>query len=209
MSTRPLRPHGRAAVVAASLLLPLALSGCSGSETSEPRATPTDATGAASPLPSDDASAGEGTAGRELVPVEVPPRVRQETRAGIRGFVAATGEALADPEAARRGELPLARGGGAEEQLLTLANEYAANGWRTEGIPKVVGFDVVERTRRPRTITAAVCIDSSGVTVLDANGDPTGLEGNRTDRSLNLLTLVRRDGSWVVADQTFPDDPDC
>lgn len=208
-------PHARGRWTAASasclllgagLLTACSEDGGSGS-VAEPSSRPT--ASAAPQDPGDGASAATTTPAEDLTPIEVAPQVRRQARNGVADYVTSVSDALADPEAVDGAALSTDPQGTAHAQMLSLANEYAENGWRVEGRPRVVDVEVVDRTADPATLKVAVCIDNSTVTVLDSNGDPAGLPGNRTDRSLNLLTLVPDGDDWVVREQTFPDDPSC
>jgi flagellar basal body-associated protein FliL len=104
---------------------------------------------------------------------------------------------------------PYATGALVEEYRVS-AEEFANNGWRQEGTPVVVSSEVVSQdpAANPPTAVLQVCLDSSGVQVYDADGEPQR-DLSSPQRSLNIFGLQLSDGSWKLASLTFPDQPDC
>lgn len=88
--------------------------------------------------------------------------------------------------------------------------EFDTNHWKQVGAAKFSGLTVVESKPKasPPTVVVEVCVDSSNVKVLDSKGVNLRA-GNSNLRSLNLFTLQRRHGHWIVAGQSFPDNPTC
>lgn len=186
------------------------LSGCSDRTSgAPPGAAPGTGDSSPSTRSTNDGAGANPPTGQPSTPLEVDPRVRRSAQESVREFLASTSRTLAEPESMSRNGLALTKQGSARAQLMNLAREYAEYGWSVRGRPRLVGLRVVARTSTPRTLTVAVCMDSSEVSVLDSNGDPAGPRANKTARSLNILTLVRAHGRWLVSDQTFPDDPSC
>lgn len=100
--------------------------------------------------------------------------------------------------------------GAMAEEVLATAAEFEAMGWTQTGTPEVVAVRVVRAPtpQEPLDAVVDVCLDSSGVQILDESGRnvrPT----DTPDRSLNTFVLRLVEGTWMVAARTFPDDPDC
>lgn len=167
--------------------------------------------GAAKPSPTADT--GTRTPSAAPQPVRgVPAALRQQARASATDYLDTVSDTLADPRAATASK---GIGGGrltgaALAQLTNQATELAGNDQRVLGRPRVVSAAVTDRSASPPTLTVAVCVDNSRVKVVDRSGKElrSGAAAKK-ERSLNLLTLVRRSGTWVVTDLTFPDDPSC
>jgi hypothetical protein len=53
-----------------------------------------------------------------------------------------------------------------------------------------------------------MCLDTSKVHILDASGHRAQQQRSVT-RTRQIYTLARVDGHWLVAGQSFPDDPSC
>lgn len=193
-------------VVLACVLPLLLAAGCSGDGSEEPSAGPT---GSTSPAALDDASDPSATPTAKPTTVKVPRRTRAQARTGVTTWIDANDTALSDPDAAMKGAGPAGMAGNARKQTINLAVEYAQNDWRVEGRAKVIRQRVIGRTKMPPTLTLEVCVDNAGVRVLDKSGKPVGLDQGSPTRSLNLVTLSRRSGDWVVTDVSFPDDPNC
>lgn len=90
--------------------------------------------------------------------------------------------------------------------------ELISQGWSVEGSPTVLTSEVTTLTSDsdPPTAEITACIDSSAVSVLDADGDPIGDDSAKTPRALHLFTLVQgNDDIWRIADHSFPNDPTC
>ena len=214
-------PHAGGRVGTAAVLAcvgALAVAGCSGSgspDTSSAKATPRASSGVTTPSPRTSSAApgsGATTSGRPpKAPkaVAVPARTAHQARQRTVSYVDTVTSVLADPTrttAERTSPGPVTDH--ALAQLVNQATEYAANGWRVTGRPRVLSTTVVGRTRTPSTLTVDVCVDNSTVKVVDKRG--VAVPGPASPaRTRNLLTLVPRDGSWVISDQGFPDNPDC
>lgn len=99
--------------------------------------------------------------------------------------------------------------GGALDQYLATAMEYAQAGWRVEGSSKVVGSPKLAEGdyQGQAAKILEVCLDSSDVKVLDQAGNT--VSSDQHPRSLNIFTLVEEGGSWKIASHDFPNDADC
>jgi hypothetical protein len=203
----------------------LLLTGCSGSGSSS-ESGPSPSTGAsassgatsggpasASPGAGSSASAGASAAPTpaSLTPLKVPAKTRAAVRAGTVDYVGAVSAALGAPKTFVKRTTSKPAGpmvGTALGQLTNQSQEYVQNGWHVVGRSRVVRSSVVGRSTKPPTLTVAACLDNSAVRVVDRSGKklPASAANGRT---LNILTLVLRHGEWVVANQSFPDDPDC
>lgn len=106
-------------------------------------------------------------------------------------------------------QLEAAATGTALDQYLATATEYALAGWHVEGTSTVVGTPRIadgDYTGQPAKILE-VCLDSSQVKVLDANGNT--VSAPQFTRSLNIFTLVEENGAWKIASHDFPNNADC
>ena len=106
-------------------------------------------------------------------------------------------------------QLEAAATGTALDQYLATATEYALAGWHVEGTSTVVGTpriadgDYMGQAAK----ILEVCLDSSQVKVLDANGNT--VSAPQFTRSLNIFTLVEENGAWKIASHDFPNNADC
>jgi hypothetical protein len=90
--------------------------------------------------------------------------------------------------------------------------ELVSQGWSITGTPVLVSSTVTSMNSDsdPPTAEITACIDSSAVTLLDADGDPIGDDSAKTPRALHLFTLVQGpDDIWRIATHSFPNDPTC
>ena len=61
-----------------------------------------------------------------------------------------------------------------------------------------------------QSATARLCIDSTGVTVLDENGVVVNdAHPDTPQRTLTIAQFVKADGVWKLATQQIADDPNC
>lgn len=106
-------------------------------------------------------------------------------------------------------QLEAAATGTALDQYLATATEYAQSGWHVEGTSTVVGTPRIadgDYNGQAAKIME-VCLDSSGVKVVDATGNT--VSSNQFPRSLNIFTLVENNGDWKIASHDFPNNADC
>lgn len=106
-------------------------------------------------------------------------------------------------------QLEAAATGTALDQYLATATEYALAGWHVEGTSTVVGTPRIadgDYNGQAAKILE-VCLDSSQVKVLDANGN--AMNSSQFTRSLNIFTLVEDNGAWKIASHDFPNNADC
>ncbi|MFJ3031532.1 hypothetical protein ACIP5Z_05175 [Rothia terrae] len=100
--------------------------------------------------------------------------------------------------------------GNAADSYKASALEFGINGWSQEGQSSIVGEPKVTDTDyqdKPAKLLE-VCLDSSNVKVKDAAGNLM-VKNKSQQRSLNIFTLIQDGGSWKIANQTFPNNPDC
>ena len=98
------------------------------------------------------------------------------------------------------------------EELEAQWLELSSQGWAMTGSPVVTELEISELDASSDPVTAEIsaCIDSSDVSMTDADGEPIGDPSATTPRALHLFTMVQADdGSWRVAAHSFPDDPRC
>lgn len=100
--------------------------------------------------------------------------------------------------------------GVAADDFLATAYEYQLNGWNVEGSPTFVGEPTISSTTYDgkESKRLEVCVDSSQVKVTDGAGNNM-LADNAPTRSRTIYTLVESEGSWKIAAQDFPSNPDC
>lgn len=190
----------------------LALAGCSSQGDPEESA----ASSGASP---DAPGASEGTTpsadeqtvatpGPDSPAVPAPGEVSEETEEGVEEYVEDLGDVLADPSTEEE-IAPETVTGAALEDLRNQVAEYEASGWRVVGEPRVVRHRVVRYHETPETAVVRACIDNSRVRVVDADGRAVPGSRPASPRTLNVLTLVKVDGDWAVAERRLAARPDC
>lgn len=90
--------------------------------------------------------------------------------------------------------------------------ELISQGWTLTGAPELVSTQVTRIDMDAESPTAAVtaCVDSSGVIIADAAGQPVGDPAARMPRALHLFDLIQgQDGLWRISAHAFPNDPEC
>jgi hypothetical protein len=183
------------------------VSGCGGSDHAAARSdrespSPTPSS-SATPLP----SAPTATAA-----IKVPRKDAKDAETSTRGFLTAQFDALAKPDEAltTSGQRALDSlvVGNALAQLIDQAKQLAASKQHVVGHPRVISAVVTHRTSTPPTMTVSACIDNSSVRVVSNDGKPVPGSTPQT-RVRNILTLLAKGGQWLVADQTFADNPSC
>jgi hypothetical protein len=205
----PRAPHRRVRTIVLSIVtgaaaLALAVAGIAAlapaggptsSSTSRAGAGPS---GPASPSasPSPGASAGAATS--------------PDPAAVLGGLLAAGADASSDPSTGTARVDDVATGA----LLAEIANdqqELAAFGWTRTGTPKIVSAAVLstDPAATPAQMVVRACIDSTGVTTYDSEGAPLPSDPTVVPRSLSDFTLIDASGRWLVADRSYPDDPQC
>lgn len=177
----------------------LLVSGCGGhgSEAS-PNASP----GSASPT-----QATASPSPQSYRAVKVKPATKKASRRATAAYLSLSTTVLANPRQRAEHSHPLISGS-AFEALQAMRTEYASKHYRVVGKPTVVSEKVIKRQTRPERLVVAACLDNSHVRVLDKSGEPV-LTSRASARSLNLITLRKHGGHWVVESARFPDNPDC
>lgn len=166
-------------------------------EPSQPSGSDSSATPTPVPVSTPAATAVEGNdaPGADVSSIVGPP-------------VAALTQALADPTAPV--ELSMIAEGNGLADFQNEVAQAAMNGWRVEGRTEVVSATVVESAPEasPTSMVVDVCLDRSGVTVLDTEGKAVPSAVSPT-RVLTRWTMGLLDGSWKVVNRTFTDELDC
>lgn len=101
---------------------------------------------------------------------------------------------------------------GYAEELEAQWLELSSQGWTISGSPTVVSAEVtsLNSDTTPPTATVNACVDSSAVSILDADGKPIGDASATTPRALHIFTLTQgEDNAWRISGHTFPNDPTC
>lgn len=136
----------------------------------------------------------------------------QTTETHLDAFYESYSKVLAAPEEAVESlnpELEETLQNAALGQVQASVQEYAANGWVMTGSPNVVASTVskLDKDAEPPTMTVYACIDSSPVKITTTTG--TQVPSNN-GRSMNIIELQKNDdGSWIIVNTSFPDDPSC
>lgn len=120
-------------------------------------------------------------------------------------FVQVYAEALSTPEAPDQDALVTVAAGPALQELQALVQEFDDNGWSMVGTPEVVSSTVVsvDAEADPPSAVIEVCLDSSGVDVVDSSGT-SQLDERAPQRALNIFTMDLVEGRWVLRERTFP-----
>jgi predicted lipid-binding transport protein (Tim44 family) len=94
-----------------------------------------------------------------------------------------------------------------ESQLI----EFESRNWSLEGETRYEDLQVLEADLDAETPTAtvSVCVDSSDVTLVSADGSPVVDDPADVRRAINIYELAYTDGAWRVTSHTFPNDPQC
>lgn len=90
--------------------------------------------------------------------------------------------------------------------------ELVSQGWSITGTPTLVSTQItaLDAASDPPTAEITACVDSSDVTMLDADGKPIGDATAKMPRALHLFTLVQgSDDIWRISAHSFPNDPTC
>lgn len=144
-----------------------------------------------------------------VLAVPLPPADQAAAELNVKDFMAARAQALAAPvpDPANLQELAI---GSAYDAMMANAGDFINNGWHQVGTPTVASIIVTgyEPSATPPQATLNVCVDSSAVTVLTADGTVVKA-GTAGDRSMNILTVVLSGGKWLVSQESFPADPSC
>lgn len=101
---------------------------------------------------------------------------------------------------------------GYAEELQAQWLELNSQGWSVTGAPTVATLEItsLEDASDPVTAEVLVCIDSSAVQIVDADGESVGDPDAAMARALHRYTMIQADdGSWRVSSHAFPDDPEC
>ncbi len=129
---------------------------------------------------------------------------------GVDAFVDGQSDVLAEPREWAPDDDVRVPGvvGSALTDLMVTSDEYARNGWKVVGEPKVVAQQVVRRDEATGSLVVRVCVDNSDVRVVEKDGStvPNSAGGGR---SLNVVTLFSADSEWVVQTQRVAARPDC
>lgn len=97
-------------------------------------------------------------------------------------------------------------------EMEALAAERAQMGVRQVGNAKIVSVDVgkIDKTAKLPTMELKVCIDLSGIDVLDEQGNSLGdLLYKPKEPVLNIYGAEFHDGQWKISTHTIPEDSTC
>lgn len=158
----------------------------------------TEAIQAGAPARAESGARGDGTpppaAGSSLAE---PERALPELIAGASG-------ALAEPDSDR--DLSALFGREALEEYSALAAQWEREGLTQSGAPRILFQEVL--SAQEGLVSIRVCLDASGVEILDENGSPVG-DPDTPARTATDFTLERIDGAWRIVRESIPEDPEC
>ena len=143
--------------------------------------------------------------------VPLPPTDAKSVETNVKDFLAAGSKALGSPPPTPSADdFKTLAIGSALDSLVANSEDFANNGWHQEGVPEVISVTVRDYrpSAKPEQVTLDVCIDASKVNVLTADGTLVK-SGSEADRSLNIVTLVKSKGNWLISKESFPEDPAC
>lgn len=146
-----------------------------------------------------------------VAPTSPPTQQTDAADAAVRGLIEVGNKVLAAPELNLDSVSAVATGF-AEGELQSLATERRQQGYTQVGEAQVtsVSTQSMDLSASPPSITLAVCIDSSDIDVLDANG--TSLKGllyQAPGPVLNIYGAVFIDGAWRISTHEIPVDSTC
>lgn len=93
------------------------------------------------------------------------------------------------------------------ESVLALKDQYNAEGVRQVGTPTIEDAKIIEK-HEDGSIAVEVCVDSSRVKILDEKDNDLRTDGT-FDRSHIVFTLTPSGNGWLIADETFAEEPEC
>lgn len=153
----------------------------------------------------DDSTPTPEEAGQESLPV--PDEVRDETGETTDDYVDTVSDVLEQPDSSRK-TVPTVTGAALEQLLNTIA-EYESSGWKVVGEPVIVRQRVVKYFDDPESAVVRACLDNSDVRVVDAQGRTVPGSVPADPRTLNLFTMVKKQGDWVISESRPAARPDC
>jgi len=89
--------------------------------------------------------------------------------------------------------------------------EFEAEGWTRTGSYELGTIDILDYQEDGDGVTATVrvCVDSSGVTVTNADGNEVAGPSGTSAWNIFVLTQPADSEDWLIVGRTFPDDPAC
>lgn len=181
-----------------------------GTPTDDPSGTPTDRGSSSSPTPTNPTTAPTLPSGG---PTSTAPGELAEDEAAVVVDTAITAPLTeADTADALATDLADVAVDGYASELEAQWLELTSQGWSVTGTPTIASTDVtdVDSSADPVTAQVLACIDSSGVAIVDADGEPVGNRSAAMPRALHSFTMIQdADGTWRISDHSFPDNPSC
>lgn len=98
------------------------------------------------------------------------------------------------------------------EELHAQWLELTSQGWTLTGAPTVQSLEItaLDDTSQPVTAEVLVCIDSSDVRIVDADGNVVGDPEAVMARAQHRFTMIQADdGIWRISSHAFPDAHEC
>lgn len=198
------------ALIAAAALVLLAAAIVGAFALNNTAGSATNAGGQGSPSstgPSSTASS-DATADPSSSPSAPPIDNAQEAATHAQAALASVTAALADPAAGDEASFAQAATGAYLTALELQRQEWSDSGWHQEGAPVLTDPELQGPDPDGR-LTLTVCVDSSMVRVLDENGKDVRTGPGNPARSRTVFTLQPDGDTWLIADETFAEDPDC
>ncbi len=167
--------------------------------------------------PGDDAAAAEPSATPLALPTPTPAPLGDEASseqaavASVEALVTATNEVLQRADGGTEG-LDAVAVGFVKGEVEALALERSKMGYTQVGQARITSttVDSIDLAAAPPTAQLSVCIDTSDIDVLDANGDSVADQLYRPGHPvLNRYGLVYTDGLWRVSTHDIPDGATC
>ncbi|WP_154402142.1 hypothetical protein [Ornithinimicrobium cavernae] len=178
-----------------------------------PEPDPADVTGSDEEDPEEGTTAVDEAKVLPGVAPGVPPRdidEGQQLDAMAAPLVAVQAEVLASPDEADLDQVVTVTDGPAEGQLLASIAEFESNGWSQKGTPQVISSTVqsVDLDNVPPTVVLDVCLDHSGVDIVDDAG-ASMVDPAADKRVLTTFTMHYLGDRWVLHEQSFPVEVEC
>jgi len=175
----------------ASVLLIGGLAGCDPADPAPPPSPPP----GSSPTPAASTPAPTPTPTPSPSPTSQKEKEEAAIKQAVLDYYAISNKISMDPESDPDLLRQVAAGSLLETDLGAM-KEWRAKGWRSTKAVKIRNLEVRSIESRPNRATAVYCIDSTGVDVLDRDGESQVVEG-RPNHFPSVATLERIDGRWM------------
>lgn len=184
-----------AIVIVAALIVVRPGASAPGAHPTDPPSTPEASTTPMAPVDTPAATTAPDSVGDDVAAVVTPP-------------LAGMNQSLADPSVTV--DLSTVASGVALADVNSEQLEYQQQGLHQEGSITIASSQIVQNDEgaTPPTMVIDVCLDRSGITVLDADGKDVGNPDAPT-RVRQIWTMQSVDGAWKLVDRSFDDELSC